>query len=119
MTLPHPFGLASETAPSAHTRRARFSSNSAICAGAVLCVAALACHAPSPASPDNSAAAPSVKEDVGAPGTAASGAAAAPAAPRALPAFCQGASAESAVPATAKAELVKDGFVFVEGVKPR
>jgi len=115
MTLLHPFSLTSETAPTAHARRVRFPSNSLICAGAVLCVAVLACHAPSAASPDNSAATPSVKEDVGAPGTAASGAAAAPAAPRALPAFCQGASAESAVPATAKAELVKDGFVFVEG----
>jgi gluconolactonase len=115
MTLPHLFSLPSASAPTAHARRARSPSNSAICVGAALCAAAaLGCHAPSAASPDNSAASPSVKADVGAPATPASGAAAGPAAPRALPAFCQGVSAEP-VPATAKAELVKDGFVFVEG----
>src|SRR5262245_31832537 len=53
-----------------------------------------------------------VKEDVGA--TSPAVPAAAPAAARALPAFCQGANAESPVPASARAELVKDGFVFVE-----
>ena len=116
MTLPHPFSLASESVPTARLRHARRPSARAICTGAALCVAAvLACHAPSPASPDNSAASPSVKENVGAPATAATGAAAAPATPRALPAFCQGASAEAPVPAAAKAELVKGGFVFVEG----
>jgi gluconolactonase len=59
-----------------------------------------------------------VKEDVGAAATPAASvpsAAVAPASPRALPGFCQGASAAPALPASAKAELVKDGFVFVEG----
>jgi gluconolactonase len=114
MTPQESFGLASGSGPTVRARRAPL--QRAICAGAGLCVAiALACHAPSAASPDNGAAPSTVKEDVGASATAASAAAAAPAAPRALPAFCQGASADAPVPATAKAELVKDGFVFLEG----
>jgi gluconolactonase len=41
---------------------------------------------------------------------------AAPATPRSeLPAFCAGASPGSGLPASAKASLLKDGFVFVEG----
>jgi gluconolactonase len=75
----------------------------------------LSCHAPSAASPE-APAAPTVKEDVGAAATpAAAASTAAPASPRALPAFCQGASAGPPVPPSARAELIKDGFVFVEG----
>jgi gluconolactonase len=75
----------------------------------------LACHAPSAASPEPPAATP-VKEGVGGPATASAPAsAAAPAAPRVLPAFCQGASKEPPVLAAARPELIKDGFVFVEG----
>jgi gluconolactonase len=44
------------------------------------------------------------------------GSSAAPAGPRALPAFCQGAASTAApIAAGARPELIKDGFVFVEG----
>jgi len=74
----------------------------------------LSCHTPSAANPGPHTAS-TVKEDVGASTTPAVPSAVAPASPRALPAFCQGASATPAVPAGARAELIKDGFVFVEG----
>jgi gluconolactonase len=80
----------------------------------------LSCHAPgaatanTPQAESGAAESPAgVKENVGAAATPS--AAVAPAAARALPAFCQGASAEAPLAATAKPELVKDGFVFVEG----
>jgi gluconolactonase len=84
--------------------------------GAVLALSAagvLACHAPSAPSPEAPSATP-LKENVGGAATAASSGAA-PAAPRALPAFCQGVSADAPLPDAARPELVKDGFVFVEG----
>jgi gluconolactonase len=75
----------------------------------------LACQSPSAPSAEAPAATP-MKENVGAAATAAAPAAsAAPAVPRALPSFCQGVTADAPLPDPARPELVKDGFVFVEG----
>jgi gluconolactonase len=82
-------------------------------------VAVAGCNTANTANPEQPASGPlaapepeaAVKADVGAPAPAP----AAPATPRALPAFCQGASAAAPIAAGARPELVKDGFVFVEG----
>src|SRR5262245_24974009 len=86
--------------------------NALMGAAVLLSCEVLSCQSPGAPAPEAPPAS-TVKEDVGA--TSPAVPAAAPAAARALPAFCQGASAESPVPASARAELVKDGFVFVEG----
>ncbi|HKO94157.1 MAG TPA: SMP-30/gluconolactonase/LRE family protein, partial [Polyangiaceae bacterium] len=99
-----------------HTIRnaVRLSGTSALHGAAlVFCVASAAallaaCRAPEAVSAE-AAPEPSVKADVGAPTLKVP-----PAAPRALPDFCQGASAVP-LPRPAQVQLVKDGFVFVEG----
>jgi gluconolactonase len=85
-------------------------------------VAVVACHTSNTANPEPPASssltaaesAGAVKDNVGESAPAAAPTAP-PASPRALPAFCQGVSSAAPIAAGARPELIKDGFVFVEG----
>src|SRR5688572_17064808 len=84
--------------------------------GGLLAAAHLGCGNKAGTSPDPETPAAAAPESGGADvsGTA-TPAPAAPAEPRALPAFCEGAAVAPPPSGSARAERIKDGFVFVEG----